>query len=209
MRFIPTQLPGVIVIEPDVHRDPRGFFLETFHAEKYAAAGIPRTFLQDNHSASVRDTLRGLHLQLRHPQGKLVRVIQGEIWDVAVDVRHGSPTFGHWTAVTLSAENFKQFYVPPGCAHGFCVLSDTAQVQYKCTELYDPADEVGIAYNDPALAIEWPVTQPILSDRDQRHRPLADLIDRLAQSVRGENTSESNDFAASGTSVVAAGRRRT
>jgi len=176
MRFSETSIAGVIVVEPDVYRDARGFFLETFHAVKYAEAGIPSEFVQDNHSASVRNTLRGLHMQVRKPQGKLVRVVEGEIWDVAVDVRPGSATFGTWVAETLSAGNFKQLYVPPGCAHGFCVLSETAQVQYKCTEVYDQKDEIGIAYNDPALNIQWPVQNPILSDRDQRHRTLAEMM---------------------------------
>jgi dTDP-4-dehydrorhamnose 3,5-epimerase len=179
MRFVETALPGVILVEPDVYKDARGFFLETFHAEKYAAAGIPAIFVQDNHSSSVRNTLRGLHMQVRKPQGKLVRVVEGEIWDVAVDVRQGSATFGQWAAERLSAENFKQLYVPPGCAHGFCVLSGTAQVQYKCTELYDPADEIGIAYDDSDIAIAWPVTSPILSDRDKRHGRLTDLLKQL------------------------------
>jgi dTDP-4-dehydrorhamnose 3,5-epimerase len=179
MRFVETALPGVILVEPDVYKDARGFFLETFHAEKYAAAGIPAIFVQDNHSSSVRNTLRGLHMQVRKPQGKLVRVVEGEIWDVAVDVRQGSATFGQWAAEWLSAENFKQLYVPPGCAHGFCVLSGTAQVQYKCTELYDPADEIGIAYDDSDIAIAWPVTSPILSDRDKRHGRLTDLLKQL------------------------------
>src|SRR4051794_39082073 len=137
MRFTTTDIPGVVIVEPDVHRDARGYFLETFHAQKYAAAGIPEIFRQDNHSASVRDTLRGLHLQVRRPQGKLVRVVEGEIWGVAVGVRPDQPTFGRWPATHLSAESFRQLYVPPGCAHGFCVLSDRAQVQYKCTEVYD------------------------------------------------------------------------
>jgi dTDP-4-dehydrorhamnose 3,5-epimerase len=175
MQFSETRIPGVILVEPDVHRDPRGFFLETFHARRYAAAGIPEHFPQDNHSCSVQRTLRGLHMQVKKPQGKLIRVVQGEIWDVAVDVRPSSPTRGRWTAEVLSAENFKQLYVPPGCAHGFCVLSDTAQVEYKCTELYDPADELGIAWNDPDLAIAWPVSNPLLSERDTRHQPLRAL----------------------------------
>lgn len=179
MRVITTEIPGVIIVEPDVHRDARGYFLETFHAAKYAAAGIPEVFLQDNHSCSVQHTLRGLHLQVRKPQGKLVRVVQGDIWDVAVDVRPGLPTFGRWTATRLTAENFRQLFVPPGCAHGFCVLSETAQVEYKCTQLYDPTDEVGIAYDDPDLAIEWPVKAPILSDRDRRHGRLVELSSRL------------------------------
>ena len=181
MRFTSTDIAGVVLVDPDVYRDERGYFLETFHAAKYAQAGIPATFVQDNHSSSVRHTLRGLHLQLRKPQGKLVRVTEGQIWDVAVDVRPGSPTFGRWTAATLSADNFRQFYIPPGCAHGFCVLSETAQVQYKCTTLYDPADEIGIAYDDPALAIAWPVAQPILSPRDRAFRRLADVVPHLAR----------------------------
>jgi dTDP-4-dehydrorhamnose 3,5-epimerase len=179
MRFCDSRLPGVIVIEPQVYRDARGYFLETFHAAKYAAAGLPSTFVQDNHSSSVRGTVRGLHLQVRKPQGKLLRVVEGAIWDVAVDVRRGSPTFGRWAAETLSSENFRQLYVPPGFAHGFCALSETAQVQYKCTELYDPADEIGIAWDDPALAIAWPTAAPLLSDRDRAHPTLAAVIDRL------------------------------
>jgi dTDP-4-dehydrorhamnose 3,5-epimerase len=179
VRVIPTDLPGLVIIEPDVHRDARGYFLETFHAGKYAAHGIPSTFLQDNHSRSVRDTLRGLHLQVRKPQGKLVRVVEGEIWDVAVDVRRGSPTFGRWAGVRLSADNFRQAYVPPGFAHGFCVVSTSAQVEYKCTELYDPDDELGIAYDDATLAIAWPATSPLLSERDRHHPQLAAVIDRL------------------------------
>jgi dTDP-4-dehydrorhamnose 3,5-epimerase len=180
VQFIAKEIAGVVVIEPDVHRDERGYFLETFHAAKYAQGGVPTMFVQDNHSLSTRNTLRGLHLQLRKPQGKLVRVTEGEIWDVAVDVRAGSATFGRWAAETLSAGNFKQMYVPPGCAHGFCVLSDTAQVQYKCTELYDPADEIGIAYDDPRLAIPWPVEAPVLSKRDRQHGGVADLMRRLS-----------------------------
>ena len=173
MRVVQTSLPGVVIVEPDVHRDARGYFLEVFHAGKFAAAGLPTSFVQDNHSASVKNTLRGLHFQRTKPQGKLVRAVEGEIWDVAVDVRPGSPTFGQWTATTLSAENFRQLYVPPGFAHGFCVLSETAQVQYKCTAFYEPADEVGIIYNDPDIGIDWPVKIPVLSVRDERHPELA------------------------------------
>ncbi len=179
MRFEPTALPGVIVIEPDVHVDARGFFLETYHAEKYRAAGITGPFLQDNVSRSVHRTLRGLHLQLRHPQGKLIRVMEGEIYDVAVDVRRGSPDFGRWVGVHLSGVNFKQCYVPPGFAHGFCVVSDDAQVEYKCTDVYDPASEIGIAWNDPALAIAWPIADPLLSDRDRTNRALRAAGDQL------------------------------
>lgn len=178
-RFSETVIPGVVVVEPNVFRDARGYFLETFHAEKDAAAGIPFAFVQDNHSHSVRHTLRGLHMQLRKPQGKLVRVVEGEIWDVAVDLRPDSPTLMQWTAEILSADNFKQMYVPPGCAHGFCVTSEVAQVQYKCTELYDPADEIGIAWDDPAIAIPWPVNEPLLSERDRRHRPLREVLNQL------------------------------
>ena len=181
MRVVPTDLPGVVVIEPEVHADGRGFFLETYHAERYEQHGIRGPFVQDNHSRSTAGTVRGLHLQLRRPQGKLIRVIEGEVYDVAVDVRRGSPTFGRWVAVTLSAENFKQCYVPPGFAHGFLVVSPSAQVEYKCTDLYDRASEIGIAWNDPAIAIPWPIAEPILSDRDRRNPTMAEVIDSLPQ----------------------------
>ncbi len=183
MQFTTCALPGVIVIEPDVYRDPRGFFLETYHAEKYRANGLPLAFVQDNHSLSAQGTLRGLHLQLRRPQGKLVRAIQGEIWDVAVDIRPESPTFRQWFAVVLSADNFKQLYIPPGYAHGFCVLSEVAQVEYKCTALYDPADERGVAYNDPELAVAWPISDPLLSNRDKANPTLADFLAATRDSV--------------------------
>ena len=179
MRFVPTDLPGVVLVEPDIHRDGRGFFLETYHAEKYRAGGIEGPFVQDNHSRSVAGTLRGLHLQVQRPQGKLVRAIEGEIFDVAVDVRRGSPTFGRWVGVTISDGNFRQCYIPPGFAHGFAVLSPVAQVEYKCTDLYDPAHELGVAWNDPAIGIAWPIAQPVLSERDRNHEPLASLLDRL------------------------------
>jgi dTDP-4-dehydrorhamnose 3,5-epimerase len=179
MRFLPTELPGVILVEPDVFRDERGFFLETYHVEKYRSGGIPGPFVQDSHSRSVHATLRGLHLQVGRPQAKLVRVVEGEIFDVAVDVRRGSPTFGRWVGITLSAENFRQCYVPAGFAHGFSVLSETAQVEYKCTEVYDRDSELGIAWDDPALAIQWPVRQPVLSDRDRNNPRLSLVKDRL------------------------------
>ncbi|MBI3402775.1 MAG: dTDP-4-dehydrorhamnose 3,5-epimerase [Acidobacteria bacterium] len=175
MRVVPTDLPGVIVIEPVVHRDGRGFFLETYHADRYREHGIAGPFVQDNHSRSTAGTLRGLHLQLKRPQGKLIRVIEGEIFDVAVDVRRGSPSFGRWVGVTLTADGFKQMYVPPGFAHGFCVVSEVAQVEYKCTDLYDPASEIGVAWNDPAIGITWPVREPLLSARDSRHPALSEL----------------------------------
>jgi len=179
VRVAATDLPGVVVVEPEVHADGRGFFLETYHAERYRAHGIAGPFVQDNHSRSTEGTLRGLHLQVSRPQGKLVRVIEGEIYDVAVDVRRGSPTFGRFVAVTLSAANFKQCYVPQGFAHGFCVVSAAAQVEYKCTDLYDPASEIGIAWNDPAIGIPWPVHDPLLSTRDARHPTLAQAGERL------------------------------
>jgi len=171
----------VLVIEPDVHEDGRGFFLETYHEEKYREGGVAGPFVQDNHSRSVGGTLRGLHLQARRPQGKLIRVVEGEIFDVAVDVRRGSPSFGRWVGHSLSAENFRQCWVPPGFAHGFCVLSEFAHVEYKCTELYDPAGELGIVWNDPALGIVWPIQNPIVSDRDRRHPKLAELMAMLPE----------------------------
>lgn len=180
MRFLATELPGVILIEPDVHKDARGFFLETYHRRKYQEGGIPGDFVQDNHSHSVRGTLRGLHAQRRRPQGKLVRAVEGEIYDVAVDARPGSATFGRWTAATLSAENFRQLYVPPGFLHGFCVLSPTAQVEYKCTDFYEPADEIGVLWNDPELAIPWPVKDPVLSEKDRRLPTWRELVKLLS-----------------------------
>jgi dTDP-4-dehydrorhamnose 3,5-epimerase len=175
MRFLPTDLPGVVLIEPDVHQDARGFFLETWHQRKYADAGIAGPFVQDNHSHSGRGTLRGLHAQLRRPQGKLVRAIEGEMFDVAVDIRRGSPSFGRWVGFLLSGANFRQLWIPPGFAHGFCVLSERVHVEYKCTEFYDRDDEVAIAWNDPAIGIEWPLQSPVLSPKDAAARPLAQL----------------------------------
>lgn len=181
MNTVPTEIPEVLIIEPDVYRDARGFFLETYHAAKYRGLGIPHAFVQDNHSQSVYGTVRGLHLQWPNPQGKLVRVLEGEIFDVAVDVRRGSPTFGRWVGLNISADSFKQIYVPPGFAHGFSVLSPIAQIEYKCTAPYDPASEIGIAWNDPSLAIPWGVPSPILSARDARHLPIAAMLDRLPE----------------------------
>jgi dTDP-4-dehydrorhamnose 3,5-epimerase len=183
MQVRPTELPDVLIVEPDVYRDARGFFLESFNARKYEAHGIPASFVQDNHSSSVARTLRGLHMQISEPQGKLVRVVAGEVFDVAVDVRHGSPTFRRWVAVRLSADNFLQCYIPPGFAHGFCVLSERAQVEYKCTSFYSAAGEIGIAWNDPDVGVDWPVTQPLLSDRDASLPKLAEVMDRLPRYV--------------------------
>jgi dTDP-4-dehydrorhamnose 3,5-epimerase len=173
-RFVETGLEGVILVEPEVHRDERGFFLETYHAGAYRDGGIPETFVQDNHSRSARGTLRGLHGQFPRAQGKLVRAVEGEIYDVAVDVRRGSPTFGRYYGATLSAENFLQLYVPPGMVHGFCVTSDIAQVEYKCTGFYHREDEFGIAWDDPDIGIPWPVEQPTLSEKDRSAPRLRD-----------------------------------
>jgi dTDP-4-dehydrorhamnose 3,5-epimerase len=179
MRAIDAGLPGVLLIEPDVQRDARGLFLETYHADKFRALGITVAFVQDNHSQSAHGTLRGLHLQTARPQAKLIRVVEGEIFDVAVDVRRGSPTFGKWCGSVLSAERFVACYVPAGFAHGFAVTSGIAQVEYKVSDVYDAASEIGIAWNDPGLAIEWPVARPLLSDRDQRNPTLSEVLARL------------------------------
>jgi len=179
-KFIKTKLPGVLVIEPDVFRDPRGFFLETYHRDKYRQGGIEQEFVQDNHSRSTRNTLRGLHAQWRKPQGKLVRVLAGSIWDVAVDARKGSPTYLQWVGVTLSSENNHQIWVPPGFLHGFCVTSDAAEVEYKVTDLYDPGGELGVIWNDPDIGIEWPVSDPVLSSRDAGSPRVRDVLDKLA-----------------------------
>lgn len=179
MSVIQTALDGVLVIEPRVFRDDRGFFAETYHAERYREWGIDVTFVQDNHSRSERHTLRGLHAQLARPQAKLVRVLHGAILDVAVDVRRGSPTFAQWISVELTAENFRQIYVPVGFAHGFCVLSETAEVEYKCSDLYDPTSELRLLWNDPEIGVEWPTTTPLLSDKDRDGRPLSEWLEDL------------------------------
>jgi dTDP-4-dehydrorhamnose 3,5-epimerase len=179
VRAITTDLPGVLVIEPDVHRDERGFFLETYHVEKYRALGITETFVQDNHSRSVAGTIRGLHVQVGHPQAKLIRVLRGTVCDIAVDVRRGSPTFGRWVAITLDADDFRQCFIPRGFAHGFAVLSDVAELEYKCSDFYHPQSEVGIAWNDPALGVIWPVERPLLSPRDRANLRLDGVRDRL------------------------------
>lgn len=172
-------LDGVVLVKPVVWPDTRGFFLETYHQEKYQAGGIPDPFVQDNHSFSAGRILRGLHAQLRQPQGKLVRVILGEIFDVAVDIRPESPTFGRWVGAVLSGENFHQLYIPPGYAHGFCVLSATAHVQYKCTKPYDRDDEIAIVWNDPEIGIAWPVQDPVLNDKDRNAPRLAEIVQKL------------------------------
>lgn len=181
VKIQPTTLPDVLLVEPRVFRDDRGFFLETYHADKYRDNGLDATFVQDNHSRSVKGTLRGLHSQREQPQGKLVRCIEGEIWDVAVDVRRKSPTFGQWVGYELTEDNFRQLYVPEGFLHGFCVLSDTAQVEYKCTDFYSAEDELSVIWNDPDLAIDWPIDDPVLSAKDAAAPSLQDVFDRLPE----------------------------
>ena len=166
MKAIKTRLRGVLVVEPDVFEDERGFFLETWSQRRYAEIGIPDMFVQDNLSSSTRGVLRGLHLQHPNGQGKLVQVLQGEVFDVAVDVRVGSPTFGEWVGTHLSGTNKRQVFIPPGFAHGFCVVSDTALFAYKCTEFYRRETELGIIWNDPDIGIEWPLADPQLSGKD-------------------------------------------
>jgi dTDP-4-dehydrorhamnose 3,5-epimerase len=180
MKFLATEIPGVILVDPDIFQDDRGFFLENYHLRKFQEGGILATFVQDNHSRSVRNTLRGLHAQCRRrPQGKLVRATEGEVFDVAVDIRRGSPTFKKWVGVLLTAENFRMLYHPPGFAHGFCVLSERAQVQYKCTDFYDPADEISLRWDDPEIGIRWPIEAPLLSAKDQTAPRLGELMEKL------------------------------
>ncbi len=177
IKYTKTDLPGVLLIEPRVFKDSRGFFMETFHQKKYAEAGIDHAFLQDNYSHSTRGTLRGLHYQLKHPQAKLVYVIKGEIYDVAVDIRRGSPGFGKWVGQYLSDKNRRQIFVPEGFAHGFCVISETADVLYKTTDLYEPDDEYGVLWSDPTIRIDWPVEVPIVSDKDKQFPGLKEVTE--------------------------------
>jgi dTDP-4-dehydrorhamnose 3,5-epimerase len=175
MKILSTSLPDVFIIEPAVFEDQRGFFMEIYHQRKYTALGLELVFVQDNLSHSLHGTLRGLHYQLNQAQAKLIQVIEGAIFDVAVDIRHGSPNFGQWAGVHLSDENRRQLFVPEGFAHGFCVLSQKASVLYKCTDFYAPDDEGGILWSDPNLAIEWPILAPILSNKDSQLPCLADI----------------------------------
>jgi len=175
MNIIKTKLSDCIIIEPKVYCDDRGFFLETFQAERYATVGITLPFVQDNHSRTSKGVLRGLHFQKTKPQGKLVRVVRGEVYDVAVDIRLGSPTYGRWEAVVLSEDNKKQFWVPPGFAHGFMVISDFADFEYKCTDYYDPTDEGSLLWNDPDLNIPWPIKSPFISIKDSQAPLLANI----------------------------------
>ena len=184
MERIETDLPGVCLLRPKVWNDARGFFMETYRRDIFSQLGIKDIFVQDNHSRSSRGAVRGLHYQLHHPRAKLCRVIQGEILDVAVDIRRGSPHFGKWVAAILSAENKQQIYIPAGFAHGYSVLSTEAEFLYKCTDVYHPEDEYGVAYNDPQLRIDWRVSEPIVSQKDQKLPPLAKIAAELLPSLR-------------------------
>jgi dTDP-4-dehydrorhamnose 3,5-epimerase len=177
MKRIDTNLPGVCVIEPNVFGDERGFFMETYNKHAFEQIGIDHTFVQDNQSRSSRGVLRGLHYQLNQPQAKLVRVTLGEVYDIAVDVRRGSETFGQWTGVTLTADNKQMFFIPEGFAHGFCVISESAEFAYKCSDFYAPDEERGIIWNDPQLAIPWPLdgAEPLLSPKDAAYGLLAEM----------------------------------
>jgi dTDP-4-dehydrorhamnose 3,5-epimerase len=179
MRITPAALPEILVIEPDIHADERGFLVESFNEQRFADAGLPTYFAQDNHSHSVAGVIRALHFQARDPQGKLVTVITGEIFDVAVDIRVGSPTFGQWTGVTLQASVPRHVWIPAGFAHGFAVLSDVADVLYKCTTPYDPGQQRGIRWDDPAIGIQWPFANPRLSAADAQRPLLHEMLDFL------------------------------
>ena len=181
MRISPMSLPEVLLIEPDLYRDARGSFFEVHRADRYGNLGVDVVFVQDNFSRSLRGVLRGLHYQLGHPQGKLVTVLAGRVYDVAVDIRVGSPTFGQWVDYELSGDDPAQLYIPPGFAHGFCVLSDSADFLYKCTDVYSPQDERGILWNDPDLAIPWPVATPHISPKNQAYLPLKEMQGELPQ----------------------------
>ena len=179
MKLIATGLPGVMILEPKVYVDARGFFMETWNQTYYADHGLPAVFVQDNLSFSHKGVLRGLHFQSPNAQGKLVNVLQGRVFDVAVDVRVGSPTMGEWVGVTLSSENKRQFYIPEGFAHGFCVMSETALFAYKCTKMYQPQLEYGVSWQDPELGIQWPIEKPLLSEKDWNYPSLRDIEIRL------------------------------
>jgi dTDP-4-dehydrorhamnose 3,5-epimerase len=176
---LPTRLEGTVLLAPDVHGDERGFFVETYREEVWSAHGIPTRFAQDNHSRSRRGTLRGIHFQTHPGQGKLVRCARGSVWDVVVDLRRGSPTFGEWEAVVLDDERHLQLWIPVGFGHGFLVLSDEADFTYKCTNVFDPATEAGIRFDDPEVGIEWPEMELLYSERDRTAPPLADIADTL------------------------------
>ncbi len=176
MNIINTSIEGLLIIEPYIFKDNRGFFMETYNQSRYQDLGINRVFVQDNLSYSVQGTLRGLHYQIKHPQAKLVQVVSGEIFDVVVDIRPGSSTFGKWTGAHLSDQNKRQLFIPEGFAHGFCVLSETTIFFYKCSDFYEPDDEGGILWSDPDIGIDWPVKDPIISEKDKHHPRLSDLL---------------------------------
>lgn len=176
MKLLQTELPGCVIVEPAVFGDERGFFYESWNADRFGEAGLPRSFVQSNVSCSMRGVLRGLHYQWPKPQGKLVSVLEGEVYDVAVDIRRGSPHFGRWTAVLLSAENKRQLWIPEGFAHGFAVLSERAIFSYLCTAQYDKAADAGIRWNDSSIGVDWPVSAPLLSDKDAK-TPFLDEVD--------------------------------
>jgi len=187
MKIIKTDIPGVLLIEPQVFGDERGWFVETWQQERYAEHGISGSFVQDNQAFSQRGVLRGLHLQNPHGQGKLVQVISGEVFDVAVDVRRGSPYFGRWVGVSLSGKNRRQFYVPEGFAHGYCVISDEALFSYKCTDNYHPESQFAVRWDDPELGIDWPLTgSPVLSEKDKKAPCLCDLPEEMLPPYQGE-----------------------
>ena len=186
MKVIATALPGVMIIEPKVFGDARGFFMETWNQARYVELGLPAVFVQDNLSFSQKGVLRGLHFQNPNAQGKLVYVLQGEVFDVAVDIRVGSSTMGEWVGVTLSSENKRQLYIPEGFAHGFCVTSETALFAYKCTEVYQPQSEYGVSWQDSDLGIQWPIEKPILSEKDQNYPRLKDIETKLLPLYHGE-----------------------
>lgn len=179
MKITKTDFPGVVFIEPQIFGDARGWFYESWNRERYADAGITENFVQDNVSFSSRGVLRGLHYQKPFPQGKLVSVLLGKVWDVVVDLRRSSPTFGKWRGFVLTGEKKEQLFIPTGCAHGFCVLSETALFQYKCTDKYSPKSEHGIMWNDKTLGITWPITDPKLSEKDKKHPTFRELTDDL------------------------------
>jgi dTDP-4-dehydrorhamnose 3,5-epimerase len=179
MNVIPGGLEGLLVIEPKVFRDDRGFFLEPYNSARYKSAGIGVDFVQDNHSFSTRGVLRGLHFQTSPGQAKLLRCGRGRIWDVAVDIRPASPTFGKWWGLELDSESHRQLFIPVGFAHGFCVLSEEAEVLYKCSAVYDPVTESGVAWDDPEIGVQWPTTEPIVSVRDQGNQSFAQYRARI------------------------------
>lgn len=186
MQRIETSLSGVLELHPKVFRDGRGFFLETFHLAKFLELGIAETFVQDNHSSSKKGTLRGLHYQLQHPQAKLCRVVEGEALDVVLDIREGSPHFGKWTSVLLSADRQNQIYIPVGFAHGFLALSDTVHFLYKCSDYYHPEDECGVLWSDPALNISWGIESPVVSEKDSKLPNLGTIPRELLPRYRGQ-----------------------